>query len=146
MQSDWTLWHSKGERRLWQESSIRTPDVLSPGGRGRLGTRLACRHIIMHGMRTGTRDRHIILFNFPIILLLNSFILPYYSFPLFSFPPYYSFHLSLSHTWRADFRMCFPHQSPLIYYHSTSHSAFLYFTTGFWIIDEIHSHLHVTAD
>ena len=43
------------------------------------------------------RDRHIILFNFPIILFFNSFILPYYSFPLFSFSPYYSFHLSLSH-------------------------------------------------
>ena len=43
------------------------------------------------------RDRHIILFNFPFILFFNSFILPYYSFPLFSFSPYYSFHLSLSH-------------------------------------------------
>ena len=42
-------------------------------------------------LRIITRDRHIILFNFPIILFPNSSILPYYSFPLFLFLPYYSF-------------------------------------------------------
>ena len=40
LQSDWTLWNSKGERYLWQEIALETPDILSPEKRERLGTRL----------------------------------------------------------------------------------------------------------